>query len=228
MLTLYTAIGSLKLQKNGAGKICPIVINNKQEYALSEHELLLWSCLDFQILQIHELTERYESRCQRQKHAVSSELPYYLNRLLLRGLIAKGDGMTAVDALYRLLGQLYITPLQDSFPVRLFTCIHLYLEGKINCKDFGRYLQKEKFTPLEKTIIELAHTVPLSTAELVTCLDKGLSIQSTEDVLDKLYCDETETYETLAEHAQINHTQYPVLQAIGNLYLNKHISFQSF
>ncbi|MDO5338442.1 MAG: hypothetical protein Q4E89_13560 [Eubacteriales bacterium] len=34
--------------------------------------------------------------------------------------------------------------------------------------------------------------------------------------------------ETLADQAQLCHTQYPVLQAVGNLYLNKQILFQCF
>ena len=55
MLTLYTAIGTLKIKRDAVGKPVPVVINNHQEYGLSEHELILWSCLAFQILQIYEL-----------------------------------------------------------------------------------------------------------------------------------------------------------------------------
>ena len=53
MLTLYTAIGSLKIKRDEMGNPVPVVINNQQEYGLSEHELVLWSCLAFQILQIY-------------------------------------------------------------------------------------------------------------------------------------------------------------------------------
>lgn len=61
MLTLYTAIGSLNF-RNCNGKSVPMVINNRQEYGLSGHELILWSCLAFQILQIHELESFYQTR----------------------------------------------------------------------------------------------------------------------------------------------------------------------
>ena len=47
MLTLYTAVGTLKFQKTTGGKSIPLVINNGQEYGLSDDELLLWSCLAF-------------------------------------------------------------------------------------------------------------------------------------------------------------------------------------
>lgn len=55
MLTLYTAVGTLKFQKTTGGKSIPLVINDGQEYGLSDDELLLWSCLAFQILTLHEL-----------------------------------------------------------------------------------------------------------------------------------------------------------------------------
>ena len=41
MLTLYTAIGTLKMNRDAMGKPVPAVINNHQEYGLSEHELIL-------------------------------------------------------------------------------------------------------------------------------------------------------------------------------------------
>ena len=64
MLTLYTAVGTLKFQKTTGGKSIPLVINDGQEYGLSDDELLLWSCLAFQILTLHELqdTERRSER----------------------------------------------------------------------------------------------------------------------------------------------------------------------
>ena len=144
MLTLYTAIGRLKIKRDEMGHPVPVVINNRREYGLSEHELVLWSCLAFQILQIYELERAYTSRLEDSGRPEGLSFSHYLNRMLLRGLIVKGDGLTGVDALYRLLGKLHIQPVTDRFSVRLFTCIHLYLEGKIKISDFGRYLKKER------------------------------------------------------------------------------------
>ena len=45
MLTLYTAIGTLKFVKNTNEKSTPMVLNNHQEFGLCDHELILWSCL---------------------------------------------------------------------------------------------------------------------------------------------------------------------------------------
>lgn len=230
MMSLYTAIGVLKFQKGSNGKPIPIVLNSNQEYGLSDHELILWSCLAFQILQIHELRTAYESRLQSAGAKEAMPFSHYLNRLILRGLIAKGEGITGVDALYRLLGTLHILPVSSPFPIRLFTCIQLRLEGKIGNGDMKKYLKKMPYTPIEETVLKLAQTVPVTTAELVTCveLEKDNITKNTKEILDELYQNPATTFQSLADDAQIHHIQYPVLQAIGNLYLNKQISFQRF
>ena len=97
MMTLYTAIGNLKIKRDEMGNPVPVVINNRQE-------LILWSCLAFQILQIYELEKAYAKRLTDSGRPEGLSFSHYLNRLLLRGLIVKGDGLTGVDALYRFLG----------------------------------------------------------------------------------------------------------------------------
>ena len=59
MLTLYTAVGSLQFV-NVNGKPVPHVINNQKEYGMSKEELLVWSCLAFQILTYPELERLFE------------------------------------------------------------------------------------------------------------------------------------------------------------------------
>ena len=110
----------------------------------------------------------------------------------------------------------------------LYTAIQLYLEGKIKIRDFGRYLKKEKCDPMEETVLELAKATELTTAELLACVEQGAKAKNPKEVWDLLYEYTDATYESLADEAQLLHIQYPVLQAIGNLYLNKQISFQQF
>lgn len=228
MLTLYTAIGTLKFQKEDDGQSYPCILNNEQEYRLSDSELLLWSCLAFQILQIHELKEVYKNRAAQLPQAQEPLFSPCLNRLLLRGLIVKGEGMTGVDALYRLLNDLYIFPVVNTFPLRLFTCIRLLMEKKIKPADIGKYLKKTPHTPIEETILRLAQTTPLTTAELASCVESRKEPLPPEQILKELYEDPDTTSQTISNDVQIRHIQYPVLQAVGNLYLNKQISFQRF
>lgn len=79
---------------------------------------------------------------------------------------------------------------------------------------------------MEQTILSMSRKVPLSTAELISCIDQGAKISLEADVMDTLYPSPDMTFETLADSVQLHHTQYPVLQAISNLYLKQQILFQ--
>ena len=94
MLTLYTAVGSLKFERTN-GKPVPYIINNEKEYGMSKEELLVWSCLAFQILTYPELEQVVERNCADSGQSISLPLSHYLNRLLLRGLLVKGMGVSA-------------------------------------------------------------------------------------------------------------------------------------
>lgn len=225
MLTLYTAVGSLKFERTN-GKPVPYIINNEKEYGMSKEELLVWSCLAFQILTYPELEQVVERNCADSGQPLSLPLSHYLNRLLLRGLLVKGMGVSAVDALYRLLGTLTITPIEDRFLPRLASVFLLYFKGKVRLKDLPRLLRKTKCTPTEQTVLTLAGKAPLSTAELLLSMERGILIQKEEDILEKLYTSPEDTCSTLTDTVQITHAQYPVLQAVSNLYLNQKILFQ--
>ena len=57
-------------------------------------------------------------------------------------------------------------------------------------------------------------------------MDQDAKIDREADVMDTLYPSPDMTYETLADSVQLHHTQYPVLQAVSNLYLKQQILFQ--
>ena len=205
MLTIYTAVGTLKFQKNVQGNPVPVIINNGREYGMTREELMVWSCLAFQILTYPELEKLYRHRYGTADDTSALPLSHYLNRLLLRGLLVKGDGISGADAIYRLLGTLTITPVENWF---------------------FRLLKRTTCTPMEQTILALSKKVPLSTAELLSCIDQDAKIDREADVMDTLYPSPDMTFETLADSVQLHHTQYPVLQAVSNLYLKQQILFQ--
>lgn len=225
MLTLYTAVGSLKFERTN-GKPVPYIINNGKEYGMSKEELLVWSCLAFQILTYPELEQVVERNCADSGQPLSLPLSHYLNRLLLRGLLVKGMGVSAVDALYHLLGALTITPVEDRFLPRLGSALLLSLKGQVRFRDIPRLLRRVKCTPTEQQVLSLAGKAPLSTAELLLSMERGIRIEKEADILEKLYTAPEDTCRTLADTVQITHTQYPVLQAVSNLYLNQQILFQ--
>ncbi len=228
MLLLYTAIGELKFKKISNGQPVPFILNNQQEYGLSEHELILWSCLAFHILTFPELQEIYSFRLKEGNCAEALPMSHYLNRLLYRGLIAKGCGMTGVDSLYDLLGKLYIIPAHDSYFIRLLSCILLLKRKKIHVKDLFKHLKKSSNTEMEKTILSLSSRISLTVAKTITSIQQNLTLSNQKDVLEQLYPLPTDTCETLENHPEIHYSSYPVLQAICNLYLNKQINFHQF
>lgn len=227
MLTLYTAVGHLTLKKGQNKKEYPIILIDRQEYALVPEELVLWSSLAFQILTLEELKTAYQEGIERQGLSSAGSFEYFLRRLLLRELIADGSGLTGVDALYRLLGGLYIQPTKNTAFLRLFTCIRLYANGKLPLSRFQGRLKKPENTKLEKLVLELSGTLSFSVAELLSYVEMNSPLPP-QKALQDLYDSTEETCDTLAEKVQIHKTQLPVLQAIGNLYLQKQILFNKF
>lgn len=226
MLTLYTAVGILRFEDSLKNHKTPIVINNHREYGLREEEFILWSCLAFHIRQIHELHTAFSERLKLHNRSENISMEPYLNRLIVRGLIVKGEGLTRIDALYRLLGELYICPLKDNFTTRLFSCIYLYLKGKIEKADMGHFFRKIHLSSMEKVVLEITKRVQLSTAELAACVEHGVLPKDTRQLMSQLYDSTDATFHTVAEELQVKHTQYPVLEAVIHLYLNKQIAFE--
>lgn len=227
MLTLYTAVGHLALKKNQDRGNYPMILIKKQEYGLVPEELVLWSSLAFQILTIEELKAAYQEGLEAQGIHSAGSFDYFLRRLLLRELIVKGSGLTGVDALYQLLAGLYLEPIKDSWFLRLFTCIRLHTRGMLPLSKFQQRIKKPENTKLEALILQLSHSLSLSVAELLEYVDSQSPLPP-QAALQELYDSTDETCDTLAEKVQINKTQFPVLQAIGNLYLQKQILFNKF
>ena len=62
--------------------------------------------------------------------------------------------------------------------------------------------------------------------EVQVLKERGILIRKEEDILEKLYTSPEDTCSTLTDTVQITHAQYPILQAVSNLYLNQKILFQ--
>ena len=99
MITLYTSIGTYRLERDGL----PVVVAGSRDCGLCPHELLLWSSLAFRILTYEELRAEFYEK-ERELHILGElDFDHYLNRLIMRGLVASGRDCTGIDALYDLL-----------------------------------------------------------------------------------------------------------------------------
>lgn len=221
MITLYTAVGRYELRKNDNGEKQPIVTVDQKEMALSREELLLWSCLMWEILTKEEAKTYFLKKAVRMD--VSQErFDAVLQRLEVRQLVVSAQAEKGDIALYRLLANLYVIPLESSFMVKVQAFFRFIFFEKLPLTVAKNVFQKENYTEMERRVLHLARKTRLSCAEILACIandeiDTSIGNQSEfqkEKARDNLgfflwFCD--------------GHRK--ALEAISTLYLNKDIIF---
>lgn len=221
MITLYTAVGRYELRKNENGEKQPIVTVDQKEMALSREELLLWSCLMWEILTKEEAKTYFLKKAVRVD--VSQErFDAVLQRLEVRQLVVSAQAEKGDIALYRLLAKLYVIPLESSFMVKVQAFFRFIFFEKLPLTVAKNVFQKENYTETERRVLHLARKARLSCAEILACIandeiDTSIGNQSEfqkEKARDNLgfflwFCD--------------GHRK--ALEAISTLYLNKDIIF---
>lgn len=221
MITLYTAVGRYELRRNENGEKQPIVIIDQKEMTLSREELLLWSCLMWGILTKEEAKTYFLKKAVRMD--VSQErFDAVLQRLEVRQLVVSAQAEKGDIALYRLLANLYVIPLESSFMVKVQAFFRFIFFEKLPLTVAKNVFQKENYTEMERRVLHLARKARLSCAEILACIandeiDTSIGNQSElqkEKARDNLgfflwFCD--------------GHRK--ALEAISTLYLNKDIIF---
>lgn len=221
MITLYTAVGRYELRKNDNGEKQPIVTVDQKEMALSREELLLWSCLMWEILTKEEAKTYFLKKAVRMD--VSQErFDAVLQRLEVRQLVVSAQAEKGDIALYRLLAKLYVIPLESSFMVKVQAFFRFIFFEKLPLTVAKNVFQKENYTEMERRVLHLARKTRLSCAEILACIandeiDTSIGNQSEfqkEKARDNLgfflwFCD--------------GHRK--ALEEISTLYLNKDIIF---
>lgn len=221
MITLYTAVGRYELRKNKNDGKQLIVTVDQKEMALSIEELLLWSCLMWGILTKEEAKTYFLKKAERVD--VSQErFDAVLQRLEVRQLVVSAQAEKGDIALYRLLANLYVIPLESSFMVKVQAFFRFIFFEKLPLTVAKNVFQKENYTEMERRVLHLARKARLSCAEILACIandeiDTSIGNQSElkkEKARDNLgfflwFCD--------------GHRK--ALEAISTLYLNKDIIF---
>ncbi len=221
MITLYTSVGRYELRKNENGEKQPIVKVDQKEMTLSREELLLWSCLMWEILTKEEAKTYFLKKAVRMD--VSQErFDAVLQRLEVRQLVVSAQAEKGDIALYRLLANLYVIPLESSFMVKVQAFFRFIFFEKLPLTVAKNVFQKENYTEMERRVLHLARKARLSCAEILACIandeiDTSIGNQSElqkEKARDNLgfflwFCD--------------GHRK--ALEAISTLYLNKDIIF---
>lgn len=223
--TLYTAIGRLG-QRKGKGGPCPAIAIGKEEYLVDLQELMLWAGLSWRILRREEMETVYRETLSRNGNPPGRPFRECLDRLLLRGLIISGSGSTEYDALYDLVGSLHIIPAEDSFGAKMFSLFWRVFDKKMLLPPRGMAFRKDIRSDVEKQVMGLARQAELSTAEMVKCVEFGISrLHNEEGIMDSLYSDQETTSDNICHTARTSAACEPVTLAVANLYLRRQIVF---
>lgn len=227
MKKLYAAVGIFKLNHKDKREIYPSVILSGNECKLDIQEMSIWASLNWHILSYEQLYAYYKEREEKFDFICSRSFENSLNRLCVRGLIAEGVGDTDEEALYNLISKLYIIPLYQSSLIRTISFFKLILLHNVPFTKAKAVFEFDRKTRDEKRIMKLAFSAPMSTAEIIKCVDKNIScILCEDDVVEFLYDDKEVTSDNISETTRNLPATRPVISAISNLYLRKQILFE--
>lgn len=227
MKELYTAVGIFKLKNQGKNNVYPTVILSGNECRLDVQEMMIWSALNWRITDDKKLYTYYSEQEKKSGVVFSRSYTDTLNRLIVRGLVASGRGENGEEALYDLISGLYIIPLYQSPLIRIISFLRMVFIFKLPYEKAKVLFERDKKNKNERRIMKLAFSAPMSTAEIVKCMDKNIDfILNEDDVMEFLYDDKFTTSENIAESVRGLSSVRTVLTAVSNLYLRRQILFE--
>lgn len=227
MKMLYTAVGIFKLKNQGKNNVYPTVILSGKERRLDVQEMMIWSALNWRITDEKQLHTYYSEQEKKSGVVFSRSYNDTLNRLIVRGLVASGRGENGEEALYDLISGLYIIPLYQSPFIRIISFLRMVFIFKLPYEKAKVLFERDKKNKNERRIMKLAFSAPMSTAEIVKCIDKNIDfILNEDDVMEFLYDDKFTTSENIAESVRGLSSVRTVLTAVSNLYLRRQILFE--
>ena len=225
--TYYTALGHFRRKNDGLGRSYPVIIINGREYNVDIQEMALWTVLNWRLLDFSQIEAEYHKLDQDCAIPARRTLEDCLGRLCTRGLVASGTGETDFEALYDLLGGLYVVPLSESFPLRLAAFLKLTVLKGVPATKAWELFRRDKSSEREAQVMALSRQALLSTAELIKCAELGVrDISTDEKLMDALYNDDDTTSGNIADMMLTAGSREWVTAAVANLYLRKQIIFQ--
>ena len=227
MKTLYTAVGRFERRERPGGLSYPIVVINRKEFAVDIQEMILWTILNWRILDIDTLSGMYYAKERKSGFLSRRSMDICLSRLLQRGLVAEGTGDTDEQALYNLLADLYIIPISENPFLRLVSFVKLTVFHNIPLSFTKNIFASDRRSEDEKKVIRLSRQTLMSTAEIIKCMEKKvLDLPSEKELLETLYADEYTTSDNIADIVRSFESCRPVLLSVSNLYLRCQIIFE--
>lgn len=223
--TLYTALGHFRC-RHDKGRRYPVILMDHHEFGMDPQEMTLWTALCWRLTERQRAEDFYEQLSNGMELFPRRSFSDCLDRLVTRGLVAKGSGATDFDALYDLLGGLYVVPISSSFPLKVVAFLKLLCSGTAPGSASALF-RRDRRTEPERHIMALSRCAPLSTAELVRCAERGVPDTASDlQMLDLLYGDQETTSDNIVSEMRTAACCRPVTTAVANLYLRKQIIFE--
>ena len=225
--TYYTALGHFQRRNGGLGRSYPVIIINEREYNVDIQEMALWTALNWRLLDFSQVEAEYHKLDQDCAIPALRTLEDCLGRLCTRGLVASGTGATDFEALYDLLGGLYVVPLSESLPLRVAAFLKLTVLRGIPVAKARELFRRDRPNEQEAQVMALSRQALLSTAELIKCAELGVrDISTDEKLMDALYNDDDTTSDNIPDMMLTARSRERITTAVANLYLRKQIIFQ--
>ena len=223
---LYTALGHFRCRNDGGSRRYPVILMDHREFGMDPQEMTLWTALCWRLTDRQRAEDFYEQLSNGMELFPRRSFSDCLDRLVTRGLVAKGSGTMDFDALYDLLGELYVVPISSSFPLKVVTFLKLLCSGTAPGPAAALF-RRDRRTEPERHIMALSRCTPLSTAELIQCAERDISAAvGSQQTLALLYGDQETTSDNIVSEMRTAAACQSVTAAVANLYLRKQVIFE--
>ena len=223
----YTAVGHFRRKTDGNGQSYPVILINQEEYLVDIQEMSVWTVLSWRLFTYQQAEEEYNWFTGAWLTSPTRTFESCLKRLEVRGLVASGSGSTDFEALYDLLGGLYVVPLSESLPLRVAAFLKLTVLRGIPVAKARELFRRDRPNEQEAQVMALSRQALLSTAELIKCAELGVRDVSTDEkLMDALYNDDDTTSDNIPDMMLTARSRERITTAVANLYLRKQIIFQ--
>ncbi len=187
-------------------------------------ELVIWTSLNWRFLKPSELEAVFQETARQVGGMAERSGQECVHRLMVRGLIVSGSGDTEYDALYDLLGSLFIIPADGNLLYQILSFCRLTVLERISFRAARKLFRKDNRTDKEKQVMGLANQALLSTAEIIKCVENNVRrLPNEESIVERLYSDRETTSDNISSIMRISAVCRPVTLAVANLYLRKQI-----
>ena len=179
---------------------------------MDPQEMTLWTALCWRLTDRQRAEDFYEQLSNGMELFPRRSFSDCLDRLVTRGLVAKGSGTTDFDALYDLLGELYVVPISSSFPLKVVTFLKLLCSGTAPGSAAALF-RRDRRTEPERHIMDLSRC------------DISATVGS-QQTLALLYGDQETTSDNIISEMRTAAACQSVTAAVANLYLRKQVIFE--